>query len=282
MRDRPLLQFQNGHIACVYPELIVEKITPAIFWWTTAPDKKQETHWKVEWGYVAEAYATFVLEQIAKATGCQFAADVKGENWQIDAVMWNEHMVALFEVSTATLTDAVAMSGDMETVRAALRKAFIESERPGKPPEHEAVFQLKRDVTLLRDGVLQKVLPLAEIERVYPVLISFDRRLQTPGLWFYLDYELHQALPNDLPWPVAPLAALTIEDLEGVESLAMTGKLKGSPPGLLKLLRLWEAASRRREAWWLSVKTDYTDIPDNPRLKATGDEWIASMKKWFK
>jgi len=172
-------------------------------------------------------------------------------------------MVALFEVSTASLTDAAAFSGDVEVLRAALRTAFVQSERPGKPPENEAVLQLNRDIGLLRDGVLQKVLHLDKVERVYPVLLGFERRLQTPGLWFYLDHELQSALPKENPWEVAPLAVLTIEDLEAVESLALAGKLKPSPPGILKLLRLWEASSRLLEAWWLSVHRDYPDVPDN-------------------
>ncbi len=277
-RDRPLLRFNDETIAPIYPELLLDKLTPSIFWWSTEPAVKQRRHWRADWGKVAEAYAAVVLERIASATDCAFHTDVDQPGaWQVDAALWSrDNRVALFEITAGGLSDAASASADPEHLREGLHRMCVQSENAGKR-KAEGVLQLARDVRLLQEGQLQEK-GLPDPIRVHPVLLTFDRRFQTPGLWLYLDDELTKAVPRELPWPLAPLAVLTIEELEIVEALAVAGQLGGEPPGLLKMLRLWEARSRKVEAWWVLLKGLWPSIPANTRLEAAYDKWESSVR----
>ncbi len=280
-RDRPLIRFSDGFVAPIYPELLIEKLTPLMFWWSSSPGAKQQHHWRADWGVLAEAYVALVLDRIAKKTDCTFVADIKkDEEWQIDGALWSgDDRVCLFEVSAGGMKDAASAAGDAGLLKEGLRWTFVESTGRGKP-KAEGVQQLGRDVRLLAEGVLRDYgVPLPS--RVHPVLVTFDRRLQTPGVWFYLDDELTAVLPRDRPWDISPLAVMTIEDLEAIESLAEAGKLGGSPPGILKPLRLWEATHGKREAWWSCFAENWPKPPDNQRLKRTGEKWMESIKQWF-
>jgi hypothetical protein len=277
-RDRPLLRFADGSFAPIYPELLLEKLTPSMFWWSTEPGQRQRHHWKADWGKVAESYATMVLERIAASTGCTFRGDI-GEpgRWQLDGAMWSpDRRTAVFEVTAGGLTDAAAASADPEQLRQGLHRLCVDSGTRDKP-RAEGVLQLARDVRLFVGGKLQEK-GLPNPTRVHPVLLTFDRRFQAPGSWLYLDDELTKALPDSVQWPIAPLAVLTIEELEGVEALALAGRLKGEPPGLLKMLRMWEARSRKVEAWWAFLSRDWPTTPENERLEAAATRWLLSVR----
>jgi hypothetical protein len=281
LRDRPLLRFNDGTIAPVYPELLIEKMTPLVFWWTTTPGEEQKHHWAADWGVLAEAYALSVLERIAKRTACTFVPDLKQEGeWQVDGAIWSpDNRLVLVEVSAGALRDAEAIGGDAALLKSGLHRIYVESLRKGRP-KAEAVKQLARDVQLLIDRDLQK-LGVPEPTRVYSLLVVFDRRLQAPGAWLYLDDELAAAFPKPTRWPISALAVITIEELESIEAMADAGKLAGEPPGILKALRLWEATSPRAQAWWHHMNRYWPDRPVNARIKKTGDDWAESMREWF-
>jgi len=273
-RDRPLLRFSDGTIAPIYPELLIEKLTPLMFWWSTTP-AEQQRHWRTDWGLLAEAYASVVLDRIAKHTGCVFMPDVRQESeWQVDGILWSpDRRLALIEVSVGALRDAESAGGDDYLLKQGLHRIFVESSNKRGAPKSEGVQQLGRDVALLSEGKLQPF-GIPDPVRVHPLLVVYERHVQTPGVWYYLDDEFTNSLPTNPAWPVAPLAVLTIEELESIEALAEAGKLRGNPPGILKLLRMWEASSRKKEAWWAFMERDFSNPPDNQRLRSLSDEWV--------
>ena len=110
-----------------------------------------------------------------------------------------------------------------------LRKKYGVSEGSASDREVKGAGQLARSIKEIAGGVLT---PLGsdwrQVRSVYPVLVVFDISLATPGHEQFLANEFAQALEPDEVTPggymrkgvfaVAPLAVITIADLEGLES----------------------------------------------------------------
>lgn len=291
-RDRPFVQFADGAFAPVYPALVSEKLTYDLFWWAGTPEKKQDHPWQRDWGDLVELYVVRLLNWIATQSGCGFKADIKWGAGQLDAAMWFKGHVALFEISAGMMTDLAAHMGDPEALRDGLTRTLVRSKSDGKDKD-EAVAQVARDIKALLAGELQDQIGISDITRVYPVVIAIDRRVRVPGLRFWFDKvfsdELTAMAGSDRA-RVGALAVLALEDLEVIEQLVRDNhqELKGTPRGLIKLLRLWEMRRDRlpklgvRAAAWHQFMRDMGATEANDRLQAEADKWWAEVKNIFK
>ena len=291
-RDRPFIRFEDGSNAPSHSSLVIEKLTYDLFWWSGSPDQRQPRPWQRDWGDLVEAYVVDVLAWIAQRTGCEFMADVRWDTKQIDAAMWFKGHVALFEISAAMLTDDAAHSGDAEHLADGLRKILVRSQNAAGKSKDEAIAQVARDARALLSGHLSDHLPVTSITRVYPVVIAIDRRVRTPPLRFWFDaaFESEMSGFSDRD-RVAPLAVWGLEDLETIEQLArnLDQCLKGTPRGILRLLRDWELlrdrlpkTGKRAAAWKHFVGHQIPAPPINDRLKSEADRWWSEVKDIFK
>ena len=287
-RDRPFLQFDDGTYAPVYPPLVAEKLTYDLFWWAGTTDTKQERPWQRDWGDLVELYVVKLLAEIAKFTGCEFKADVRWDDKQIDAAMWLKGHVALFEISAGMMTDAAAHSGDPAKLREGLYQTLVRSKSGGKD-KNEAVGQMGRDVRALLAGELKEHIPVENVTAVYPVVIAIDRRVRVPGLRFWFDKVFADELVGVAHLRVGPLAVLELEDLETVEQFIRADPrvLRGTPRGFIRLLRLWALTrdnlpSGIKASAWFQFMREFGDVGVNERLKAESDRWWDEVKAIFK
>lgn len=282
-RDRPFVRFRDGTIAPVTREFVLEKLTADVFWWVKDPDVLQEVPWQRGWGYLAEAYVSWLLEQVAASSHCEFRKDVKWDDGQLDAAIWFKGHIALIEITSSSLTDDAAYSGDSDKFKAGLHQTFVQSTRPGKAPKAEAVLQLARDVKALMEGKLSKEIPVRDVQRVYPVMIALDRRLRTPGAWHYPNHELRRALADHSPTASA-LVPLNLEDVEELEQLMhdRRSEFGGTPPGFLGILRRWDTDRGICPSWWQFMEWLAGDVRPNRHLTEEAARWNDEIRLHFK
>lgn len=282
-RDRPFLTFGDGTVAPVTREFVLEKLTADIFWWVKDPEVPQQQPWQQDWGYLAEAYVLWLLEKIAASSHCEFRKNVKWDGGELDAAIWFKGHVALAEITSSPLSDDAAYSGDSEKFRAGLYQAFVQSTRPGKAPEAEAVLQLARDAKALMEGKLSKEIPVQNVQRVYPVMIALDRRLRTPGAWHYPNRELRNEIA-DLTSTASALVPLNLEDVEELEQLLhdRRSEFGGTPPGFLRILRRWDTDRGVGPSWWQFMEWLAGDVRPNRHLAEEIARWKDEIRSHFK
>jgi hypothetical protein len=269
-------------VAPVMRELVVEKVTSDVFWWVKAPDALQAQPWQQDWGVLGEAYVLWLLEQLAIASNCEFRPNLKWNGGELDAAIWFKGHVALIEITTSTMSEVNAFSGDWQKFRSALHQTFVESTRPGKPPYKEAVLQLSRDVKMLVDGSLSEQIPIKSVQRAYPVLIALDRKLRVPGAWHYLNEQLITDL-GDAAKVSCALAPLNLEDVEELEQLMHDRRKEfgGTPPGLLRILRRWDTDRGVAPSWWQFMNYLAGNTRVSRHLVAESAAWKEEIKKHF-
>ena len=282
-RDKPFLRFRDDTVAPVMRELVLEKLTSDVFWWLKQPDVPQDMLWQQDWGYLTEGYLLWILGRIAAEHGSGFKSRIQWEGGEVDAAMWFKGHVALFEITSSSLSEAAGNMGDWEVLRSGLHRAFVESRRPGKPPNREAILQLAADIKALEGGHLRSDIPVDQVTRVYPVLLCVDRRARTPGVWPYLDSELRKAIP-DVKLPVAAVAPLGMEDLESLDELLRDrhGEFNKTPRGLLKVLRKWDVGRSVAGAWWQFEEVEFGNVPLNSYLVEAAAQWREEIPTHFK
>jgi hypothetical protein len=282
-RDRPFVTFRDGTVAPVTREFVLEKLTADIFWWVKDPEVPQQQPWQQEWGYLAEAYVLWLLQKIAASSHCEFRKNVKWDGGELDAAIWFKGHVALVEITSGSLSDVAAYSGDSEKFRAGLHQAFVQSTRPGKAPKAEAVLQLARDAKALMEGKLSKEIPVQNVQRVYPVMIALDRRLRTPGAWHYPDRELRNELAG-LTSTASALVPLNLEDVEELEQLLhdRRSEFGGTPPGFMRILRRWDTDRGICPSWWQFLKWLAGDVHLNRHLAEESARWKDEIRSHFK
>lgn len=282
-RDRPFLTFPNGTAAPVFPGFVLEKLTPDIFWWLKDVDIDQSRLWQNDWGYVAESYVLQVLNRVADAANCDFEGRIKIEGAEVDAAMWANRHVAVFEITTSSLRETEETSANWKTVRDGLLRAFVENPKGKKGPHPEAVTQLVRDVSLVLDGKLEMLGRPNKISRVYPVMIATDRRARTPGVVNFLQAEFQKMLPSAVQSRCAALAVLGLEDVEDAEALTLArlGLRIGQVRGLLQMLRKWDVDRGPGPSWWQFTEAVIGHPPANPVIKSTFRRWSAAVDGKF-
>ena len=284
-RDRPLVRFDDGSFLVTMPELLMEKAGFDMLWWLTAGPRggAQARPWQQAFGELCE---TYVLDLVSELEGPGFCRNVKWYGGELDALSWHGDRLAVFEVSSGFLVNAMKMSGRHEVLRDALERRYVEARQPGGGVKLEAVAQLARDIEWLarcrRDGTAVGP-PLRQIEAIHPVIVAADRAVRTQGVWRYLDSELRRRLPDALPWQVAPLAVLGLEDLEWVEQASRERhpRLGGVLPPLLQTLRWWQFDVSRYRAYWQLLEDVFGKPNRNQRLRELFEQRAERMRSRF-
>jgi hypothetical protein len=270
-RDRPLVRFDDATLLVTMPELLMEKAGFDMLWWLTAGPggRLQVRAWQEAFGQLCE---TYVLDLLQSCDGGAVLPNVEWEQGEIDALSWSGDRLAVVEICSGFMANAPKMSGDSRRLRDELRRRYVEHTNANGQIEREAVSQLVRDIEWLlacrRSGGGPPV-PLHEIQTIHPVVIAADRAARTQNIWRYLDSELIQRLPGHLPWQVAPLAVLGLEDLEWIEQASRDDheRLQGVLPPVLQTLRWWQFDVQRYHAFWQLLGDYLGEGGPNVRLR---------------
>jgi hypothetical protein len=116
----------------------------------------------------------------------------------------------VIEVTGSRLTERSVVDADPDSVRTDIQKLLVEKiEQAG-----ERIRDLQSSLAMLPG------LRMAEIHRIWPIVVSGEGILQTPTLWSYL----RPAIENALSWPkIQPLTMFDLEDLEEFAGLIAEG-----------------------------------------------------------
>ena len=185
-----------------------------------------------KFGEAFEAYALDILERILKKDrdidARRIWRNLTTEGFEIDAVACKRKLIFAFEVKSVFIPEREIVARDPDLFLQALRKRYViddESDRPLK-----AIGQLARLVRVLDGGA--SVFPdydeRPENLLLFPIMVAHDRLLTAPLTGRFLNHELQALLSPEVLLPsrqmrlsgglrVAPLAILTIEDLEDFE-----------------------------------------------------------------
>jgi hypothetical protein len=284
-RNRPLVRFEDGSLVITMPELLMEKGGFDMFWWLTEGPggRAQVRAWQQAFGELCESYVLDLLR--ATDDGAVFP-NVRWLTGEIDALIWSGDHLAVVEICSGFMANAPKMSGEHLRLRDELRRRYVEHVNTDGSSDPEAVAQIARDVEWLlerrraNDG---QPLPLRGIETIHPVLIAADRAARTQGVWRYLDSELQRRLPQGMPWTVAPLAVLGLEDLEWIEQAARDRhpRLQGVVPPVLQTLIWWQFDVSRYRAFW-QLLGDWLGKPQpNARLRDLFQQRQGQMRARF-
>ena len=276
-RDRPLIRFSDGSIAPIFPAFLAEKLTADLFWWLKPLAGKQHRAWQADWGQVVETYVLRKMEAIADGQldwRPRVPLRPKGE---LDGALWHDGDIILIEVTSSLLLEAEAISGDWRQLQAGLRRILIERPDGYK----EAGAQLKRDIETLMAGGTD--LPIRQVRRIYPVIVSAKRNVRTPGVCRYLQTEFASSLTPEQASLCAPLAVLGLEDVDSLETLIkVRPEIRERGKGMLEVLKRWDGIQGRSQAWWYFIEETYGDLPANDDLKRAMSLWQATVKQYMR
>lgn len=141
--------------------------------------------------------------------------------------------LVLIEVTSSRLTERTVVDADPDSVRQDIQKIVIDK-----------VAQLGDRIRDLRSGLsMLPGLELANVERMWPIVVASEGLFQTPTLWAHISDAVTAALTQPT---VQPLTLLDIEDLEElmghvVEGLSLVEILrrKTSPAWREMELAMW-------------------------------------------
>ncbi len=286
-RDRPLIRYPDGRITVTMPELLMEKAGFDIFWWLTEgpSGSPQVRTWQQAFGRLCECYVLGILDEIAQVTGANYRPNVTWAGGELDALMWGEDRLAVFEVSGGFLPHASRVSGQWNSLRDALRQRFVERQTT-QGSELEAIGQLARDIQWMTEARISGrdiSVPLASFSVIHPVLIAADRTLRTQGIWKYLNQELRERLPDSMPWQVAPVVVAGLEDLEWIQEAIRQRhpRFLPSPPALIQVLLWWEFDHRTHPAFWQLLDDYFREDLQNSRLAEVFGRWRHEIERRF-
>jgi predicted component of type VI protein secretion system len=285
-RDRPLIRFEDGSFVIAMPELLMEKGGFDMFWWLTEGPggSSQVRAWQEAFGRLCEAY---VLDLLRVTEDGHVFPNVRWATGEIDALIWSRDRLAVVEVCSGFMANAPKMSGDYFRLRDELTRRYVERTNTDGSIDREAVAQIARDVEWLltcRRADDGHPLPLRGVETIHPVVIASDRAARTHGLWRFLDSELRRRLPASMPWTVAPLAILGLEDLEWIEQAARDRhqRLQGVVPPVLQTLLWWQFDVSRYPAFWQLLEDVLGEPQPNSRLRELFESRREQMQTRFR
>jgi hypothetical protein len=198
-----------------------------------------------------------VLRRMAESWGCVFAPRIESEEGEIDAVIVCKGHVAVVEITSSSLRDAEGTSTDWQRLRTGLQRTFVENATGKKGPY--------------------------KVHRVYPVMVTADRRTRTPGVLRFLQKQFSSLLTGDEAKSVAGLAVLHLEDVELLDEMVRTRTdLGGTPRGVLKVLRRWDVDRGEAPSWWQFIEVVYGDVPANTEVENAAENWRASLPGVFR
>lgn len=284
-RNRPLVRFEDGSLVITMPELLMEKGGFDMFWWLTEGPggRAQVRAWQEAFGQLCESYVLDLLR--ATDNGAVFP-NVTWATGEIDSLIWSGDRLAVIEICSGFMANAPKMSGDHGRLRDELRRRYVEHANADGSVDREAVAQIARDVEWLlerRRAADGQPFPLRGIQTIHPVVVAADRAARTHGVWRYLDSELRQRLPGAMPWTVAPLAVLGLEDLEWIEQAARDRhpRLQGVVPPVLQTLLWWQFDVRRYPAYWQLLGDALGEPQPNARLRDLFKQRQERMRRRF-
>lgn len=239
IRRRPILRTDDGRCIVMDPVFFAEHAAVGPLFTIVGKKKtgQERRQCFADFGLAFERYAHSILRRmypilappLVDRLTCPFlGTSAIGEPVEIaDACLNDATEIVLMEIKGRWLRDEDAAAPEWEVYLTDLHDKFARAEQPGSPPM--GAGQLAKNISLLASGEWTvDNQDVSVVQRIYPVLLVYDARLQAAGHTWYLAEEFRIALAPDQVFAdqemrkgrfrVAGLIVLSIDDLENLET----------------------------------------------------------------
>ena len=227
LRERPIFVAADGRGIILDPTFYAEKVSIAPFFYALRLLRggKANTFF-ADFGLAFQDYITAMLRRMYPIGAGLFdrlalgwlGSDAKGKGFEIDAALLDVSAAAVFEIKAAWLREDAIANDTHEVLIDHIREKYGVS--PKKGERDKGVAQLARSIgAVVRAEWLGPNNAFMGVNRLHPVLLVHDTRMDTPALGQFLDGEFRRLLgPVPEGKTVAPLTVMTVQDIEGLES----------------------------------------------------------------
>jgi hypothetical protein len=230
IRDRPIMVAENGLSIIFDPKFFYEAISVGpLFHVLPGAVKGKDNEIFGAFGLAFEDYATDILKRMYPSRPGlvdRLAFDVpgrdgQGREFQIDAVLNDATEVVVLEMKAAWLREDSILDKTPEKYLNHIRSKYgvtppTQDQTRERP---KGVAQLARIISaIVRREWIGDSNEFAAAQRIYPILVVHDARLDAPAHGNFLQREFTALLGSIPESKVAPLTIMTIQDLENLES----------------------------------------------------------------
>ncbi|MBI3091815.1 MAG: hypothetical protein HYY96_14230 [Candidatus Tectomicrobia bacterium] len=272
-RGRPLLSVGSDVFTCLDIDFLVDKLYVGLFWEyhdSLGNEEKDLLH--EAFGLAFDNYMESRFNQLFRDQGGQTitCGRIKKTNGEevCDYLVCVNSTLFLFEFKTSPLNADAKYSYSVEKLRSDLDRKYVQNER-GKA---KAVRQLVNAIKYVgsedgRELLSGKGIDLGGIKRIIPIIVTFDECLGLGLVRCYLDrkfWEHYEMVGCPQEIVVSELVLLTVEDVEVLESLHLSGRSL-----FQEIMDYLEYIGRNRISGfndYLAQNYNQVEIPTNERL----------------
>jgi hypothetical protein len=224
IRDRPILLTSSGQCIVLDPTFFIDYFTVSPVFRVFGVSRPAMEVFSA-FGAAFEDYAISILKRIyperpplVKRLYTNVLHREANPLFQIDAVINDAVELVIMEMKSAFIREDSVLSPDPKVFLNDLRKRYAVSDDPNA--REKGVAQLAKSIrAIIIDRWSKADIDQGQIKRIFPVLLVHDERMGSPGIGVFLN-RIFMELLGDIGNRVivAPLAVMTIADLENVES----------------------------------------------------------------
>jgi hypothetical protein len=220
-RERPLLELDGGHLICIDPSFLIEKLGAGLHWTILNSLKKKEDRDRAfaALGYLFEFYVDRIMQQIYPPASGLFMSFPKfegGEEAFDGIVCLGSHLIVM-EYKGGFLKQEAKYSGKIKAFEKDLDSKFGIGRRAG-------VYQLVSKIERLfhrepdrRDQI--PGFPVDQVTKVTPLLVVREPFLRTPFMNWMLNNRFKRLLRKRKVTNRIEIAPLTVIDIDSLELL---------------------------------------------------------------
>lgn len=220
LRDRPLVEIQEGAFAPTDVGFLADKLESGVFWRVhneCLSSRKERDNLHTFWGHLFQAYVSRLLQDVTNPASLNRLIsspmfDKSGE--ACDAIILCPESRAIFmEFKSSMLTAPAKYSGEPDQLLSELQEKFV-----GRPEKPKGIYQLANAITkFARKASPERIEGMPAANMIFPVLIAKDYALSSPLVNRYLNDEFKKLVyRKNLRVVVGPLFVLTIYELEEI------------------------------------------------------------------
>jgi hypothetical protein len=220
MWQRPIIRFVNDASIIADPVVFSAKlsISPLFVPLRGHPERSKALFGA--FGDAFEEYSNEILQRMfASAHFNLKKTSGKNIEFEVDALVAEGSSALVFETKAKFLNEDLISGNSYAGFVEHLREKYV---TPGN-----AVWQLAKITAAMAAGDWTAIpAEFAATTRVFPIVLTHDTRMDSPGTGMFLDQEmkgLNAGIPQD--GRVQPLIVLTIRDLERLEGAVASGEL---------------------------------------------------------
>jgi hypothetical protein len=220
MWQRPVIRFANDATVIADPVVFSAKLSIGPLFVPLRGHPERSKALFAAFGDAFEEYSSGILRRMFSNAHFNLKK-MKGKkvDFEVDALIAQEGSAFVFETKAKFLKEEL-ISGNAYA-------GFVEHLRERYVSRGNAVWQLEKIVTAISAGTWATIpAEFGAMTRIFPIVLTHDTRMDTPGTGMFLDQEMKRLNPGiRQDSRVQPLIVLTIRDLEMLEGSIASGQL---------------------------------------------------------